>query len=225
MLAGGADAPLTSIVLAAWNVVRVLAPVGTDPGSACRPFSADRSGLVVGEGAAFLVLETLAHAEAGRAIPLAEVVGYGANADAGHITHPDAEGIRACLALALADAGVKREQVGYVNAHGTGTEVNDLVEAEALATVFGVPGPAVSSTKAVHGHAMGAAGALEAVVTVLALREGWLPPTANLAHPDPSLPALDHIVAAAREAPVEVALSNSLAFGGNNAVLAFRRFA
>lgn len=224
MLAGGADAPLTSIVLAAWNVMRVLAPAGDDPASACRPFSAERNGLVVGEGAAFLVLETLAHAEERGAIPLAEVVGYGANADAGHITHPDAEGIRACIALALADAGLDPAQVGYVNAHGTGTEVNDRVEAEALAAVFGPAGPAVSSTKAVHGHAMGAAGALEAVATVLALREGWFPPTANLARPDPRLPHLDHVLGEARAARVEVALSNSFAFGGNNAVLAFRRF-
>lgn len=224
MLAGGADAPLTPIVLAAWNVMRVLAPAGDDPASACRPFSAERAGLVVGEGAGFLVLETLDHAAARGAKLLAEVVGYGANADAGHITHPDPEGVRSCIALCLADAELGPAQVGYVNAHGTGTEVNDRVEAEALAAVFGPSAPAVSSTKAVHGHAMGAAGALEAVVTVLALGEGWLPPTANLRQPDPRLPALDYVLGTARDARVEVGLSNSFAFGGNNAVLAFRCF-
>lgn len=223
MLAGGADAPLTAIVLAAWNVMRVLAPAGDDPSTACRPFSADRRGLVVGEGAAFLVLETLAHAEARGAAPLAELVGYGANADAGHVTHPDVEGVRACMALALDDAGLSPDAVGYVNAHGTGTDVNDRVEAEALAALFGTHAPAVSSTKAVHGHAMGAAGALEAVATVLALREGWLPPTANLVQPDPALPPLDHVVGEARRLAVDVALSNSFAFGGNNAVLVLRR--
>jgi 3-oxoacyl-(acyl-carrier-protein) synthase len=212
-------------VLAAWNSMRVLAPAGGDPARACRPFSPDRQGLVVGEGAGFVVLETLTHARARGAPVLAEVLGYGANADAGHLTHPDRAGVAACLTLALEDAGVAPEAVGYVNAHGTGTDVNDRVEAEALAAVFGSHAPRllVSSTKAVHGHAMGAAGGLEAVATILALRAGRVPPTANLAAPDPALPALDYVRGESRPAALEIALSSSFAFGGNNAVLAFGR--
>jgi 3-oxoacyl-(acyl-carrier-protein) synthase len=224
MLAGGAEAPLTPIVLAAWNAMRVLAPAGDDPARACRPFGRDRQGLVIGEGAAFLVLETLAHAEGRGARVLAEVLGYAANADAGHITHPDAEGVRSCMAAALVDAQLAPEAVGYINAHGTGTSVNDRLEAEAIASLFGAHAPRlpVSSTKAVHGHAMGASGALEAVATVLALGQGRLPPTANLTEVDPGLPALDYVTTA-RSAPVEAALSNSFAFGGNNAVLVLGR--
>jgi len=226
MLAGGTDAPLTPIVLAAWNVMRVLAPAAPDPARACRPFSRDRRGLVVGEGAAFLLLETLESAERRGASILAEILGYGANADAGHVTHPDPRGIEACMALALEDAQLSPSAVSYVNAHGTGTEVNDRLEAEALAALFGAHAPrvAVSSTKAVHGHAMGASGALEAVATVLAIADGRVPPTANLDAPDPALPPLDYVTSRARRAPVEVALSNSFAFGGNNAVLALGTF-
>ena len=225
MLAGGSDAPLTPIVMAAWNVMKVLAPAGPDPATACRPFAAGRRGIVLGEGAAFLVLETEAHARARGASALAEVIGYGFNADAGHITHPDLEGVKACMALALADAGVEPDQVGYINAHGTGTVVNDRVEAEAVASLFGPHAQRllVSSTKAIHGHAMGAAGGLEAAATVLALLHGRVPPTANLTERDRELPPLDYVPLAARSAAVDIALSNSFAFGGNNAVLAFRR--
>jgi 3-oxoacyl-(acyl-carrier-protein) synthase len=225
-VAGGTDAPLTPIVLAAWNAMRVLAPAGDDPARACRPFSGDRQGIVVGEGAGFVVLESLAHAEARGARPLAEIVGYAANADAGHLTHPDRDGIRACLERALVDAQVAPARVGYVNAHGTGTGANDRTEAEALASLFGDHAPrlAISSTKAVHGHAMGASGGLEAIATVLALREGRLPPTANLRTPDPELPPLDFVPEPGRRAAVEVALSSSFAFGGNNAVLVLRSF-
>jgi 3-oxoacyl-(acyl-carrier-protein) synthase len=225
MLAGGTDAPLTPIIMAAWNAMKVLAPAGDDPALACRPFRQDRLGLVLGEGAAFFVLETLDHAERRGAAVVAEVVGYGANADAGHITHPDVDGVRDCMRLALEDAGIEPAEVGYINAHGTGTPINDQVEADAIASLFGSHAPRVmvSSTKAVHGHAMGASGALEALATVLAIVEGRIPPTANLTTPDPALPALDLVAGSARQARVAVALSNSLAFGGNNAVLAFRR--
>src|SRR5688572_6165835 len=225
MLAGGTDAPLTPIVLAAWNAMRVLAPAGEDPERACRPFSRGRQGLVVGEGAAFLILETIEHAERRNAPVLAELAGYGANADAGHITHPDLEGVRTCMALALEDARVDPGEVGYVNAHGTGTEINDRIEADAIAGIFGDHAKRllVSSTKAVHGHAMGASGALEAIAVVLGLVEERVPPTANLVDPDPELPALDLVAGAARNVRVEVAISNSLAFGGNNAALVFRR--
>jgi 3-oxoacyl-(acyl-carrier-protein) synthase len=223
MFAGGVDAPLTPIVLSAWAAMRVLAPLAGDPASSCRPFSPDRKGIVLGEGAGFLVLEELRSAER-RGVPaLAEIVGYGRNADAGHPTHPDPAGVRACLRLALEDAGASPGAVGYVNAHGTGTAVNDLVEAEALADVLGErPTLTVSSTKAAHGHAMGASGALEAIATILALRSGTAPPTANLAEPDPALPRLAY--AAGEPVPIHTtcALSNSFAFGGNNAVLVFR---
>jgi 3-oxoacyl-(acyl-carrier-protein) synthase len=222
MLAGGADAPLTPIVLAAWNVMRVLAPAGPDPATACRPFSRDRQGIVLGEGAGMLVLETLELATARGARPLAEIVGYGANADAGHVTHPDPEGVKACMQRALDDAGVPPSTIGYVNAHGTGTDINDRVEAEAVARLFPSP-PPISSTKAVHGHAMGASGALEAIAAILALRERRLPPTAHLRVVDPDLPPLDY-VPEERAAAIEYAISSSFAFGGNNAVLVLRRW-
>jgi 3-oxoacyl-(acyl-carrier-protein) synthase len=225
VLAGGADAPLTPIVLAAWNVMRVLAPAGTDPSRACRPFSRDRQGIVVGEGAAFLVLETAEHADARGARSLAEIVGYGANADASHITHPDPAGVAECLRLSLADADLSPDAVGYVNAHGTGTAANDAVETGAIAEVFGTRSSrlAVSSTKAIHGHAMGASGALETLATILALSEGRIPPTAHLSDVDPGLPELDYVRGPARVAESEYAVKNSFAFGGNNAVLVLRR--
>lgn len=225
MLAGGTDAPLTPIVLAAWNVMRVLAPAGGDPARACRPFSRDRQGIVVGEGAAFLVLESLESAERRGATALAEILGYGANADAGHVTHPEPRGIESCMALALEDAGLQPQSISYLNAHGTGTEVNDRLEAAAIAALFGEHAArvAISSTKAVHGHVMGASGALEAVATVLTIVEGRVPPTANLDTPDPELPPLDFVVSGERQARVEAALSNSFAFGGNNAVLVLGR--
>jgi len=224
MLAGGVDAPLTPIVLAAWNAMRILAPAGSNPACACRPFSADRKGIVLGEGAAFLILETLESAHERGASILAEIAGYGRNADAGDLTHPDPEGVRACLALALEDAQTRPEDVHYVNAHGTGTPINDRVEAEALAAVLGArESLLVSSTKAVHGHAMGASGALEAVATILALQEERFPPTANLHEPDLALPRLGYIRGGEVRMKADHALSNSFAFGGNNAVLVFRR--
>ena len=149
----------------------------------------------------------------------------GANADAGHITQPELESVISCIRLAMTSAGVGPEGIGYVNAHGTATAMNDRVESQALAAVFGEHAPRllVSSTKGVHGHAMGASGGLEAILTVLALRDGLVPPTANLDEIDPDLPALDFVTGEARKCSIDVALSNSFAFGGNNAVLAFRR--
>lgn len=224
-LAGGTDAPLTPIVLAAWASMRVLAPAGSEPARACRPFDRRRQGIVIGEGAAVLVLEAADHASARGARALAEVVGYGANADAGHVTHPDVEGVKGCIRLALEDAGLAADAVGYVNAHGTGTPANDATEARAIVDVFGDHARQllVSSTKAVHGHAMGAGGALETLATVLALHEGRIPPTANLDEVDPALPDLDFVPEAGRSATVEYALKSSFAFGGNNAVLVLRR--
>jgi 3-oxoacyl-[acyl-carrier-protein] synthase II len=183
----------------------------------------DRGGLVIGEGAAVLVLESEEHARARGAEILAEVAGYGASNDAHHITAPRPDGLAAMTALrkALADAGVDPSQVGYVNAHGTGTKLNDAAEALVLRTVLGeVP---TSSTKSMTGHLMGAAGALEAAVSVQALRTGLLPPTVNLDNVDPACAGLDHIRGEARRADPQVAVSTSFGFGGHNAVVVFRR--
>jgi nodulation protein E len=189
----------------------------------CRPFSLDRTGLIVGEGAAMLVLEPLEAALARGAKPLAEIIGFGATADANHLTQPTAGGPARAMQQAMRDAGLAPEQIGYINAHGTATEANDRTESEAIRAVFGahVEKLAVSSTKSMHGHTLGAAGALEAVATILSLRNGILPPTANFNKPDPCCD-LDVIPNTARALQVEAALSNSFAFGGLNAVLAFK---
>jgi nodulation protein E len=214
---GGSEAPFTLGHLKKWEALRVVAP------DTCRPFSRDRRGMILGEGGAMMVLEPLDAARARGAPILGEVVGFGMSADAHHATHPSAEGAALAISAALEDAGLAPEQVGYVNAHGTGTAVNDPVETAALRLAFGGHAQhlAVSSTKSMHGHALGAAGAIEAVATVLALREGILPPTANFTEADPECD-LDVIPNAARRAEVEYALSNSFAFGGLNGVLAFR---
>jgi nodulation protein E len=217
-LAGGSDCPFSLGFLKAWEALRVVAP------DTCRPFSRGRRGMILGEGGAMLVLEPLGAARARGAEVLAEVVGFGMTADAHHITLPSVEGPARAMRLALADARLSPVEVGYVNAHGTGTAANDVTEARAIREVFGAAaaGLAVSSTKSMHGHALGAAGAIEAVATVLALRHGVLPPTANFTEPDPDCD-LDVVPNRARPAVVGAALSNSFAFGGLNAVLAFRR--
>lgn len=216
-IAGGSEAPLFLGGMKAWEAMRVISR------DTCRPFSADRSGLIIGEGGAILVLEPLEAALARGAKPLAEIVGYGATADAGHITQPTASGPARAMRQALSDANVTPEEVGYINAHGTATEANDRTETQAIHEIFGdhVKNLAISSSKSMHGHTLGAAGALEAVATILALQRGILPPTANYRVPDPACD-LDVIPNAARELSVEVALSNSFAFGGLNAVLAFK---
>jgi nodulation protein E len=216
---GGSEAPFTLGHLKKWEALRVVAP------DTCRPFSRDRRGMVLGEGGAMMVLEPLGAARARGAQILGEVVGFGMSADAHHVTQPSAEGAALAISAALEDGGVRPEQVGYINAHGTGTAVNDVVETAALRLVFQDHADrlAVSSTKSMHGHALGAAGALEAVATVLALREGVLPPTANFTEADPECD-LDVIPNEARAVEVEHALSNSFAFGGLNGVLVFRRW-
>jgi nodulation protein E len=216
-IAGGSEAPLFLGGLKAWEAMRVVSP------DTCRPFSAKRSGMILGEGAAMLVLEPLERALARGAKPLAEIVGFGMSADACHVTQPSAEGAARAIRSAMRDGGLAPEQVGYINAHGTATEANDRMEAAAIHAVFGGHAPTlpVSSTKSMHGHTLGAAGAIEAVATVMALGKGILPPTANFTEADP-LCALDVIPNQARAASVEVALSQSFAFGGLNAVLAFR---
>ena len=212
---GGADAPLSPGTLKGWEGLRVFAP------DTCRPFSADRAGLVPGEGAAVLVLEGWDHAEARGAVVLAELAGAGMTADGGDLTAPDPAGAADAMAMALDDAGLRPDEIGYVNAHGTGTRMNDPSECDALRRVFGVQPLPVSSTKSMLGHCMAAAGALEAVATVMALRTGVLPPTAGFTAPDPQCD-VDCIPNTARPVRTGAALSNSLAFGGLNAVVAFR---
>jgi len=217
-LAGGSEAPIVPGHLKAWEGMRVVAP------DTCRPFSKNRAGLILGEGAAMLVLETLEQARARGAKIYAELAGFGMSADAHHLTNPLPEGAARAISDALYDAGLSREQINYVNAHGTGTPVNDSTETRALRQVFAshADNVAVSSTKSMHGHTLGAAGALEAAATVLALRGDFIPPTANFLERDPACD-LDVVPNEARAAQIEAALSNSFAFGGLNAVLAFRR--
>ncbi len=216
-LAGGAESPLSFGVLKAWEAMRVVAP------DTCRPFCKDRRGMILGEGAAILVLEPLDAALARGARIYAEFAGAGMSADAHHITQPTLGGPTLAMRAALEDAGLAAEQIGYINAHGTGTPGNDPTETRAIREVFGAHANklAVSSTKSMHGHALGAAGAIEAVATLLALHEGILPPTANFTEADPECD-LDYVPNVARPANIEAALSNSFAFGGLNAVIALR---
>lgn len=221
MLAGGSDAPIAFGVMRAWEAMRVLAPPPDEgPSGACRPFSADRRGMVIGEGAGVVVLEEWEHARRRGAPILAELAGYGATADAGHITQPGVEAPARAIEAALAQARIAPERVGYVNAHGTGTRLNDSTETAILKRVFGGHARrlAISSTKSMHGHAMGASGALELIATVLAIERGVLPPTANYNAADPECD-LDYVPNRAREIRVQAALSNSFAFGGLNAAL------
>jgi len=216
-ITGGSEAPFSFGILKAWEAMRVVSP------ETCRPFSRDRRGMILGEGAAMFVLEPLEAARARGAAVHAEIVGFGMSADANHITQPSAEGAARAMRAALRDAAIAPEQIGYVNAHGTATPANDVTEAAAIRAVFGAHTDrlAVSSTKSMHGHALGASAALECLATALALRDGVLPPTANFTELDPECD-LDVIPNQARPAEVEYALSNSFAFGGLNAVLALR---
>jgi 3-oxoacyl-[acyl-carrier-protein] synthase II len=224
-IAGGSEALLVPGVIQAWQAMQTLARF--EPGQAaacCRPFAADRTGFSLGEGAAFMILESAERARARGARRYAELAGYGLSCDATHLTKPDAAGQRAALRNALEQAGLQAKEVGYCNAHGTATKIGDLVESEALNAVWGadIDGLRVSSTKSMHGHLLGGAGALEAVITVLALREGRLPPNANCANPDPAC-RLNLVTRADEPAPgLMAAISSSFAFGGTNAVLAFR---
>jgi nodulation protein E len=223
MFAGGADAPLVLGSIRAWEAMRVLAIDNDHPEQACRPFSADRRGLVLAEGAAVFVLESLHHAARRGARVLGAVAGFGASSDAGHVTDPSPEGAARALTGALHDAQLSPPDVGYINAHGTGTLANDASETRAIKHVFGaharnVP---VSSTKSMHGHAMGASGAIEVACSLLALNAGVLPPTINLDHRDPQCD-LDYVAEGPRSGVVATFLSNSFGFGGMNAVLAVR---
>jgi nodulation protein E len=212
-IAGGTDAPFTYGLLRAWEALRVVSA------DTCRPFSADRSGLVLGEGAGMVVLESEASARRRGATMLARLAGSGMSADAGHITDPSAEGAARAIRIALRDSQLDSQDVDYVNAHGTGTMANDRTETEALHQVFGAHAASlmVSSTKSMHGHALGAAGGLEFIATVMALREGVIPPTINFTRPGEGCD-LDYVPNIAREKKIGVAISNSFAFGGLNAV-------
>jgi 3-oxoacyl-[acyl-carrier-protein] synthase II len=226
-LAGGSEAQLVPGAVRAWQALQTLAsPNCEDPSQACRPFALDRSGLVLGEGAAFLLLEPMDTAKARGAHVYAEFAGSGISCDATHLTKPDVAGQVRALVSALRAGGLSPAEVGYCNAHGTATRAGDVVECEALAEVWrdDIGGLAVSSTKSMHGHLLGAAGALEAAITVMALERRAIPPNMHCASQDPacrvSLAREPH-----KEAPrLRAAISNSFAFGGTNAVLAFRRF-
>ena len=214
---GGSEAPFAIGHLKAWEAMRVIAP------DTCRPFSKDRRGMILGEGGAMMILEPMESARARGARIYAEICGFGMSSDAHHLTQPTVEGPSRAMRGALRLANMAPEEVGYINAHGTGTPGNDPVESRAIREVFGAHADklAVSSTKSMHGHALGAAGALEAIATVLALHHGILPPTANYNERDPECD-LDYIPNQPRTQQVEAALSNSFAFGGLNAVVAFR---
>jgi 3-oxoacyl-[acyl-carrier-protein] synthase II len=227
MICGGAESAITPMSVAGFAAMRALSTRNDDPEHASRPFERDRDGFIIGEGAGLMVLEELEFARARGAKIYAEVVGYGMTGDAFHITMPDetASGAVRVMTMALKDAGVSPEQVGYVNAHGTSTPYNDKFETLAIRKTFGEHADrlAVSSTKSMTGHLLGAAGGIEAVFSVLAIREGRLPPTVNYVNPDPECD-LDYVPNEAREARVDYALSNSFGFGGTNAALLFKRF-
>ena len=227
IVTGGSDATQTYGVAQGWLAMRLMSPdVGDDAFQACRPFASDRAGLVLGEGGAALVLEDWEHALARGARIHAEMVGYGASCDHSHLVRPDAGGQARAMRAALAQGALAPEAVDYVNAHGTSTPEGDPIEIHALQQVFGAHAGrlAVSATKSMHGHLLGAAGAIEALATVLSLREQAIPPTAHLAgRLDPACAGVDHVLEGRRGVRVRAALSNSFAFGGSNAVLAFRQ--
>jgi 3-oxoacyl-[acyl-carrier-protein] synthase II len=227
-VAGGAEAPVTALALAGFSAMGALSKRNDDPAAASRPFDQQRDGFVLAEGAGILVLESLEHARARGARVWAELSGYAATSDAHHVTSPAPahEGGQRCMRLALADAALQPADVGYLNAHGTSTEVGDRLEAEAVAAIFGAhatapsPGLAVSSTKSMTGHMNGAAGAAEAVISVLALAHGMIPPTINLASQDPAI-HLDCVPQRARAKALTAVMSNAFGFGGTNATLIF----
>lgn len=227
MIAGGTEAPIIPLTVAAFNAARAISTRNHEPQKASRPFDAERDGFVIGEGGAILILESLPFAIKRGAPILAEVVGYGATGDAYHITQPaeGAEGGVRAMRIALRKAGLEPGEIDYINAHGTSTPLNDKHETMALKTIFGgdalrIP---VSSTKSMLGHLLGAAGAVEAAICVLTIEHGTLPPTINLTCPDPECD-LDYVPNVARQAKVDTAMSNSFGFGGHNSALIFRRY-
>lgn len=226
MVAGGAEAAITPLSIAGFCSNKALSS-NEDPMTACRPFDAERDGFIMGEGAGVLILEELEHAKKRGAVIYGEVVGYGCTCDAHHITapHPDGIGGIKSMQMAIRDAGINPEEIGYVNAHGTSTPLNDPGETRVIKGVFGDHAYklAVSSTKSMTGHLLGAAGAVEAIITTMALREGFLPPTINYKTPDPECD-LDYVPNKGRNANIKYALSNALGFGGHNAALILKKY-
>jgi 3-oxoacyl-[acyl-carrier-protein] synthase II len=226
ILAGGAEALLTPGILAAWQALRTLAPAdAADAGASCRPFDKRRGGLVLGEGGAALVLEEESRARARGARILGFITGYGNTCDAAHMSKPDRDGQARAMRQALGEAGLQPDAIGYINAHGTATIVGDVVECEAIKEVFGAAAVRipVSSTKSMHGHLLGGAGAIEMAATLMPFRDGVIPPTAHLEQPDPVC-AVRHVPSAAeRGEPPRAVMSNSFAFGGSNVVLIAER--
>ena len=227
MIAGGTEACICPLGVGGFNAMKALSTRNSEPQRASRPFDAERDGFVMGEGAGVVVLEDMEYALKRGAKICAEVVGYGMTGDAYHMTSPspNGEGAARCMKMAIKDAGISPTEMGYINAHGTSTKFNDENETAAIKTVFGdhaykIP---VSSTKSMTGHLLGAAGGVEAVISILALRDGVLPPTINLENPDPECD-LDYVPNKARHSQVDVAMSNSFGFGGTNACLIFKRF-
>jgi 3-oxoacyl-[acyl-carrier-protein] synthase II len=227
MICGGAESAITPMAVAGFSAMRALSTRNDDPEHASRPFERDRDGFIIGEGAGIFILEELEFAKARGAKIYGELVGYGMTGDAFHITMPDetASGAVRVMQKAIADAGIKPEEIGYINAHGTSTPYNDKFETLAIKKTFGEHAYklAVSSTKSMTGHLLGAAGGIEAVFSVLAIQEGKLPPTINYVNPDPECD-LDYVPNEPREASIRYALSNSFGFGGTNAALLFKRY-
>jgi 3-oxoacyl-[acyl-carrier-protein] synthase II len=227
MICGGTESIITPLCIAGFSVMKALSTRNEEPEKASRPFDAQRDGFVVAEGCGILILEDLEHAQKRGAKIYAELIGYGFNSDAYHMTAPppNGEGAAKCMELALQDAGIEPSQVDYINAHGTSTPLNDVAETRAIKSVFKEHAYKlmVSSTKSMTGHLLGGAGGLEAVITVLALYEGIVPPTINLENPDPECD-LDYVPNYARRADIKIALSNAFGFGGNNACLVFKKW-
>ena len=227
MLAGGSESLLTFGTIKAWEALRTLAEQDVnDLTSSCKPFSADRTGMVLGEGAAMMVLESYEHAIARGATIYAEILGYGSASDSAHITKPSIDGQAITIQTAILDADIPSEAIQYINAHGTGTMLNDVTESNAIKKAFGdhAYNLSISSTKSMHGHLMGATGALEAIITTLAVYNNKLPPTINLSNPDPECD-LDYVPNVAKTLPrLNYAMSNSFAFGGTGASLIFKKF-
>jgi 3-oxoacyl-[acyl-carrier-protein] synthase II len=227
MICGGTESIITPLCIAGFSVMKALSTRNEEPEKASRPFDAQRDGFVVAEGCGILILEDLEHAQKRGAKIYAELIGYGFNSDAYHMTAPppNGEGAAKCMELALQDAGIEPSQVDYINAHGTSTPLNDVAETRAIKSVFKEHAYKlmVSSTKSMTGHLLGGAGGLEAVITVLALYEGIVPPTINLENPDPECD-LDYVPNYARRADIKIALSNAFGFGGNNACLIFKKW-
>jgi 3-oxoacyl-[acyl-carrier-protein] synthase II len=227
MIAGGTEANITPLTIGGFNAMKALSTRNDEPEKACRPFEKNRDGFVVAEGAGIVILEELGFALKRNAKIYGELVGFGYTGDAYHITAPppDGDGAARCMRMAIKDAGLRPEDIDYINAHGTSTPLNDLTETLAIKTVFGehakkVP---ISATKSMTGHLLGAAGSTEAIFTLLAIRDGIIPPTINYEKPDPECD-LDYVPNFARQKSLNVVMSNAFGFGGTNATLVFKKF-